>query len=284
LTAVLPVSRASESPAGGRIARPRRYLMCPPEHFTVSYAINPWMDVTRGVDRTLAMRQWETLRETYLDLGHQVDLITPEPGLPDMVFAANGGLVVEGRALGARFTHAERRAEGPAYLAWLAAAGLKEVVEPAHTNEGEGDFLVVGDLVLAGTGFRTDPGAHAEVQELFGVPVLSLQLVDPRFYHLDTALAVLDDSNVAYYPEAFSPGSRSVLERLFPDAALASEQDATVLGLNAVSDGRNVVLPSAATELADELRARGYNPVGVDLSELLKAGGSVKCCTMEIRD
>lgn len=284
MTAVLPVSRASEAPAGVRTARPRRYLMCPPEHFTVSYAINPWMDVTRGVDATLAMRQWETLRETYLDLGHQVDLITPEPGLPDMVFAANGGLVVEGRALGARFTHPERQAEGPAYLAWLAGAGLKDVVEPVHTNEGEGDFLVVGDLVLAGTGFRTDPGAHTEVQELFGVPVLSLQLVDPRFYHLDTALAVLDDSNVAYYPEAFSPGSRAVLERLFPEAALASEHDAMVLGLNAVSDGLNVVLPSVATELASELRARGYNPIGVDLSELLKAGGSVKCCTMEIRD
>jgi N-dimethylarginine dimethylaminohydrolase len=121
------------------------------------------------------------------------------------------------------------------------------------------------------------------VQELFGVPVISLQLVDPRFYHLDTALAVLGDHDVAYYPEAFSPGSRAVLQRLFPDAILACEADATVLGLNAVSDGRNVVLPSAATDLANQLRARGYTPVGVDLSELLKAGGSVKCCTLEIR-
>jgi N-dimethylarginine dimethylaminohydrolase len=283
VTAVLPVSRATESAVGERVARPRRYLMCPPEHFAVSYAINPWMDVTLGVDRTLAMRQWETLRATYLALGHEVELITPQPGLPDMVFAANGGLVVEGRALGARFTHAERRPEGPAYLAWLTGAGLKDVAEPVHVNEGEGDFLVVGDLVLAGTGFRTDPGAHHEVQELFGIPVLSLQLVDPRFYHLDTALAVLDDTDVAYYPEAFSPGSLAVLQRLFPEAVLANEQDATVLGLNAVSDGLNVVLPSAATDLADQLRARGYNPVGVDLSELLKAGGSVKCATMEIR-
>lgn len=283
MTAVLPVSRVTESAVGERVARPRRYLMCPPEHFAVSYAINPWMDVTLGVDRTLAMRQWETLRATYLALGHEVELITPQPGLPDMVFAANGGLVVEGRALGARFTHAERRPEGPAYLAWLTGAGLKDVAEPVHVNEGEGDFLVVGDLVLAGTGFRTDPGAHHEVQELFGIPVLSLQLVDPRFYHLDTALAVLDDTDVAYYPEAFSPGSLAVLQRLFPEAVLANEQDATVLGLNAVSDGLNVVLPSAATDLADQLRARGYNPVGVDLSELLKAGGSVKCATMEIR-
>jgi N-dimethylarginine dimethylaminohydrolase len=261
VTAVLPLPRAAER--AERVATPRRYLMCPPEHFSVDYAINPWMDVARGADRALAMRQWEALRRTYLDLGHDVQLIAPEPGLPDMVFAANGGLVFEGQALGARFTHAERRAEGPAYLRWLEGAGLETVTEPVHVNEGEGDFLVVGELVLAGTGFRTDPGAHDEVQELFGVPVISLQLVDPRFYHLDTALAVL--------------------QRLFPDAIHAGEQDATVLGLNAVSDGRNVVLPAAATDLAGRLRARGYNPVGVDLSELLKAGGSVKCCTLEIR-
>jgi N-dimethylarginine dimethylaminohydrolase len=281
VTAVLPQPRAASSL--DRLATPRRYLMCRPDHFDVSYAINPWMDVSLGVDRDLALRQWETLRRTYLDLGHQVEVIRSQPGLPDMVFAANGGLVVEGRALGARFTHAERRAEGPAYLTWLADAGLKDVTEPVHVNEGEGDFLVVGDLVLAGTGFRTDPGAHSEVQELFGIPVISLQLVDPRFYHLDTALAVLDERNVAYYPEAFSPGSRGVLQRLFPDAILASEADAVVLGLNAVSDGRHVVLPSSAAGLAVQLRERGYEPVGVDLSELLKAGGSVKCCTMEIR-
>jgi N-dimethylarginine dimethylaminohydrolase len=281
VTAVLPQPR-SASPLE-RVASPRRYLMCRPEHFEVSYAINPWMDVTAGVDRELAIQQWDTLRQTYLDLGHDVEVITPEPGLPDMVFAANGGLVIEGRALGARFTHAERRAEGPAYLAWLAGAGLKDVTEPVHVNEGEGDFLVVGELVLAGTGFRTDPGAHTEVQELFGIPVISLQLVDPRFYHLDTALAVLDDRTVAYYPEAFSPGSRGVLQRLFPDSILASEADAVVLGLNAVSDGRHVVLPAAATDLAAQLRERGYVPVGVDLGELLKAGGSVKCCTLEIR-
>ena len=281
MTAVLPLPRAAEH--AERVATPRRYLMCPPEHFSVDYAINPWMDVARGTDRALAMRQWETLRRTYVELGHEVQLIEAEPGLPDMVFAANGGLVIEGQGLGARFTHAERRAEGPAYLRWLEAAGLKAVTESVHVNEGEGDFLVVGDLVLAGTGFRTDPGAHGEVQELFGIPVVSLQLVDPRFYHLDTALAVLGDHDVAYYPEAFSPGSRGVLQRLFPDAILAGEDDAIVLGLNAVSDGRHVVLPAAARDLAAQLRERGYEPVGVDLSELLKAGGSVKCCTLEIR-
>jgi N-dimethylarginine dimethylaminohydrolase len=277
------VTALLDAPTSARTATPRRYLMCRPEHFAVSYAINPWMDPAVRVDLDLALRQWEGLRQAYLDLGHAVELIDPEPGLPDMVFAANGGLVVEGRALGARFTYAERRPEGPAYLRRLGQLGLAETVEAVFVNEGEGDFLVVGERVLAGTGFRTDPRAHAEVQEVFGLPVVGLQLVDPRYYHLDTALAVLGDDDVAYLPQAFSPGSRAVLRRLFPDAVLCSEADAAVFGLNAVSDGRHVVLASAAEELAAQLAARGYVPVGVDLSELRKAGGGAKCCTLELR-
>ena len=270
-----------------RVATRRRYLMCPPEHFDVTYAINPWMDPTVPVDAAQAMRQWDTLRQTYLGLGHCVDVVTPEAGLPDMVFSANGALVLAGRALGARLKHPQRQRESPVYLTWLqqaAARGeLAEVREPAHINECEGDFVVVGELVLAGHGFRTDPSAHLEVQKFFGVPVVSLELVDPRYYHLDTALAPLDETNIAYYPPAFSPGSRAVLRRLFPDAVLASEHDAAVLGLNAVTDGVNVILSAQAEHLAQQLRERGFRPIAVDLSELLKAGGGAKCCSLEIR-
>jgi N-dimethylarginine dimethylaminohydrolase len=261
--------------------------MCPPDHFTVSYVINPWMDPAHPGDPMRARRQWDCLRDVYLDLGHTVDVIPAVPGLPDMVFAANGGLVIDGHALGARFRHSQRAAEGPAYLEWLRSAGLRSVNAAVAVNEGEGDFLVVGPagerLVLAGTGFRTTTGAHAEVQARFGVPVLSLELVDPRFYHLDTALAVLDDHTIAYYPRAFSRAGCRELRRRFPDAIEASTADAKILGLNAVSDGRHVVLAKGATGLAAQLRERGYKPIGVDLSELLKAGGGVKCCTLEIR-
>jgi N-dimethylarginine dimethylaminohydrolase len=137
---------------------------------------------------------------------------------------------------------------------------------------------------LAGTGFRTDLPAHAQAQELFGRPVITLQLVDPRFYHLDTALTVLGGpAGIAYLPEAFSAGSQKVLRQLFPDAIIASAADATVLGLNAVSDGHRVVLPVQAAGLIAELTRRGYQPVPVDLSELRKAGGGPKCCTLEVR-
>jgi len=266
-----------------RQATTRRYLMCRPTYFTVDYAINPWMDPAAPVDRNLAVAQWEALRQAYLDLGHHVDLIEPVPGLPDMVFAANGALVIDGNVFGARFRNAEREGEGPAYLSWFSSAGYQSIRVPQYVNEGEGDFLVTHRYVLAGTGFRTDPASHLEAQEFFGRPVIALELVDPRYYHLDTALAVLDHRDIAYYPGAFSPGSRAVLRRLFPDALIATAADAAVLGLNAVSDGRHVVLAAEAVGLTEQLRERGYQPVPVELSELRKAGGSVKCCTLEIR-
>jgi N-dimethylarginine dimethylaminohydrolase len=260
-----------------------RYLMCRPTYFAVDYTINPWMDPTAPVDSELAITQWTMLRDTYLSLGYTVDLIEPVPGLPDMVFAANGATVIDGTVLGAEFRYPERAAEGPAYLAWFAQRGF-DTYEAKCVNEGEGDLLLTPDYLLAGTGFRTDLGAHAQAQELFGRPVITLQLVDPRFYHLDTALCVIGGpAGIAYLPAAFSAGSQRVLRQLFPDAVLASEADAAVLGLNAVSDGRCVVLPSQATGLIAELTGHGYQPIGVDVSELRKAGGGPKCCTLEVR-
>ncbi len=271
----------------GRTASRRHYLMCPPVHFAVEYAINPWMHPGVPVDRGLALAQWEALRRTYLGLGHRVDLLEPGPGLPDMVYAANGATVVGGVVLGARFRHGERAAEAVAHREWFRAAGFTRVVEPEFVNEGEGDLLVVdpgaGGVVLAGTGFRTDPRAHAEAAAVLGRPVVSLELVDPRYYHLDTAVAVLDATTIAWLPEAFTPASQAVLRERFPDALVADVGDAAVLGLNAVSDGRHVVLPAPATRLAAAIAERGFTPVPVDMSELLKGGGGPKCCTLEVR-
>jgi len=256
--------------------------MCPPRHFDVTYSINPWMDPDRPTDADLAVRQWERLLSLYRGLGHDVEQIPALPGLPDMVFAANGATVIDGRVLTARFRHAERVAEAPAYLDWLARRGY-QVHEARFVNEGEGDYLFTGERILAGTGFRTDPRSHAEAQRVFGRPVVTLQLVDPRFYHLDTALAVLDHEEIMYYTAAFSPASRTVLRRLYPDAILATDADAEAFGPNAVSDGRHVLLAEKATDLADQLTRRGFVPIGVDLSELMKSGGSAKCCTLELR-
>ena len=188
--------------------------MCRPTYFAVDYAINPWMDPTAPVDVERALAQWTLLADTYRALGHTVDLVDPIPGLPDMVFAANGATVVAGKVLAASFRNEERRAEGAAYREWFRRAGYDQIHDPEFVNEGEGDFLFAGRWMLAGHGFRSDPNAHLEAQEFFGLPVIGLRLVDPRYYHLDTALFVLSEAtdtspaHVAYYPEAFSPGSR----------------------------------------------------------------------------
>jgi N-dimethylarginine dimethylaminohydrolase len=264
-----------------RESSPRHYAMTAPTFFAVEYTINPWMDTSTSVDTHVALNQWETLRQTYKELGHTVELVEPVAGLPDMVYAANGGLLLNGAAVVARFAYPQRAGESAAYAEWMARHGYHPV-ETRHVNEGQGDLLVAGSLLLAGYGFRTDRRAHDEIAALVGMPVVSLELVDPRFYHLDTALAVLDDTTVAFYPPAFTEASRARLLELFPDAIEVGSADACVLGLNAVSDGLNVVLPAAATGFAEQLRAAGFRPIGVDLSELLKGGGSVKCCTLEV--
>ncbi|TQL77688.1 N-dimethylarginine dimethylaminohydrolase [Stackebrandtia endophytica] len=265
-------------------ARVRNYLLCRPRHFAVEYAINPWMDATTEVDVDRAIAQWETLVTALERLGHTVHTLEPEPGLPDMVFAANGAFSVDGVVYGARFRYPQRQAEAAAHEKWYRAGGW-EFITPGEINEGEGDFAYVTGpgLVLAGYGFRTDPRGHAEAAEALGRPVVSLKLTDPRFYHLDTALTVLDDETIAYYPDAFSAGSQTILRRLFPTALLADEADALAFGLNSVSDNRNVVLNAEATGMAEKLLARGYTPVPVDLSELKLGGGSVKCCIAELR-
>jgi N-dimethylarginine dimethylaminohydrolase len=261
----------------------RTYLLCPPEYFAVEYAINPWMNPGDPVSAARAMAQWRQLHATLSWLGHTVHLIDPVPGLPDMVFAANGGTVIDGKVLGARFRYPQRAAEGQVYLDWFRRGGFRPVREARHVNEGEGDIAFAGTAIFAGYGFRSGLAAATEIEDLFGLPVISIRLVDPRFYHLDTALCILGDDVAAYYPAAFDDAGRAALAGHFTELIEAKDEDAEVLGLNAVSDGRNVVLPAQATGLAGQLSAAGFEPVPVDLSELLKAGGGPKCCTLELR-
>lgn len=289
---VTPTTHAgstASAPQGSTVARKaiaRSVLMCKPEYFTVVYRINPWMDPALPTDTSLAVRQWQALYDVYISLGFDVQLIDPIDGLPDMVYAANGGMVIDGIAYGASFTYPERQPEGPAYMEWFAENGF-EVAVPEEINEGEGDFLLVGDTILAGTGFRSDSRSHQEIARVYNREVVTLTLINPSFYHLDTALAVLDSTpgqeHIAYLPSAFDEKSLAILQERYPDAIIVNEEDAAILGLNSYSDGLNVVIASRAKDFERQLIEHGYNPIGVDLSELLLGGGGVKCCTLELR-
>ncbi len=274
-----------------RHASKRTILMCRPDYFTVSYRINPWMHPEDPTDTSLAVKQWEVLYQTYLDLGFDVQLIDPIEGLPDMVYAANGGFVLDNIAYGASFTYPERQPEGPAYMDWFRANGY-DVRVPENVNEGEGDFLLVGDVLLAGQGFRSASNSHEELgRDLRSRGRLAEprqpELLPPR--HRDRGARPRGrpedgtPANIAYLPSAFDEPSLAILRERYPDAIIVTEEDAAVLGLNSYSDGYNVVIASRAKDFERQLRERGYNPIGVDLSELLLGGGGVKCCTLELR-
>ncbi len=263
-----------------RTAVPQHLLVADPSHFEVAYAINPWMDPSIPVDVALVRRQWESLVEAYEALGHRVDVLPAVAGLPDLVFAANGAVVVDGVALVSRFRHPVRAAEADAHEAWLSAAGL-EIHRSRFHLEGQGDVLRVGEVLLAGHGFRTDVRAHADIAAVTGREVVSLELVDSRWYHLDVVLFPLGDT-VAWFPEALAPAAQAVVRRRFPDALEVTRQDAEVMGCNSVCDGVHVVLPQQARQLARDVAARGFEPVPVDLSEFRKSGGGPKCCTLEL--
>jgi N-dimethylarginine dimethylaminohydrolase len=271
-------SQTTSSPA--RTASIRNFLMCAPEHFEVNSSTS--------MNRVLAARQWQNLRDTYRLLGHTVSLLDPIPGQADMVFTANGGFSLDGRAYLACFTAPGRRPEVHAFQNWFESHGFDTHL-PGWANEGEGDFAVVGGIILAGVGFGSSPKSHAELADIFGREVLSLTLVDSHFHHLNLALAVLDPEaesgpgRIAYLPAAFDHASQAVLARRFPKAIVVDEEEAALLALNSVSDGRHVIVAESAPRYIRQLLDNGYTPVPVDLSELLKGGGGIKSCTQELR-
>ena len=230
--------------------------MCAPDYFTANHPVNSFMNSRSPANTALAVRQWENLRDNYRLLGHTVSLLDPIPGLADMVFAANGGFSLGGRAYVASVTYPGRRPKAQAFQNWFESHGFDTHV-PDWVNDGEGDFAVVGGVILAGTGFRSSRESHTELASIFGREVLSLTLVDPRFYHLDVALAVLDSEavsgpgRIAYLPAAFDRASQAVLARRFPTAIVVDEEEAAQLALNSVSSRhrlgkRSAVYPPAA--------------------------------------
>lgn len=257
--------------------------MCAPTFFGIEYSINPWMDEENQVNHELAHQQWDKLVEIYNQLGFKVELVDPVKHLPDMVFTANGGLVIDGRVMLARFRYPERQGESVHFKNWFNHHGFQRIYVPRHDFEGEGDCLYSGETVFAGSGFRTSVYAHPEVEKVFGKKVVRLKLVDSRFYHLDTCFAPLDDKTIMFYPGAFDQASQELIKENCEDFIEADEESAEAFGLNAVSNGKQVVLGAGAKGLIKTLEKKGFEPIPVDLSEFKKSGGGAKCLTLELR-
>jgi N-dimethylarginine dimethylaminohydrolase len=261
-----------------------RILMCPPDYYGIEYEINPWMDRGRGADRERAMAQWQALYETLTGpVGATVELMEPVKGLPDMVFTANAGLVAGQRFIPSRFRHSVRAGEEPHFRRWFERHGYEVVSLPEGCIfEGAGDALACGETLYAGYHFRSHVSSHRELSRLLGARVLSLELTDPHFYHLDTCFCPLGTAGAIYYPSAFDRYARQVLEASIRQPVLAEPEDATRFGCNAVVVDRHVVMNAGCLTLRERLAEAGYMVHEVDLSEYLKSGGAAKCLTLRL--
>ncbi len=259
-------------------------LMCAPDFFDIEYEINPWMHTSNGVNHAEAKAQWQYLYKIYTEkLGWDVKLIDPVPRLPDMVFTANGALVYKDKVALPHFRQPDRQPETPKFDAWFRSAGYKELFTPKYNFEGEGDALFWNDILFAGYPWRTDKPSHAELADFFGVKVVGLQLIDARFYHLDTALTIVSTDTVALYPKAFTDESLAKVREIVPNVIEASDEDAEAYGLNAMSDGKNIVIPEGAKSLIQRYQNSGFTVHLASISEFQKSGGGVKCLTLELR-
>lgn len=262
-------------------------LMCAPGHFSVDYVINHWMqDQTGKVDRALAGWQWERLRgilASFINLA----FVPPEPGVPDMVFTANAGLVRGKNVIVSRFASRERQAEEPLVRSWFQENGYAIADWPQDVAfEGAGDALFDRELPVLwfGHGFRSDAAAASLIEKSSGCRTISLRLTDPRFYHLDTCLCPLEGGWLLYYPAAFDPDLQEKIRTLIPQEKRleVDEADALAFACNAVSLGRHVILNHASDDLQSRLRRAGFAPILTPLSEFLKSGGAAKCLTLKL--
>ncbi|MGL6076595.1 MAG: dimethylarginine dimethylaminohydrolase family protein [Fimbriiglobus sp.] len=260
-----------------------RILMCPPDHYGIEYEINPWMNRSLGAVRALAHRQWQTLHDALKSLNVQIEILTPQPGLPDLVFTANAGLMHHNTFLSSRFKHDVRAKESPFFDAWFAAHGFDVDHMPEEMfHEGAGDALFCGETLFAGYRTRSDASAHQWVASRLNVRCLPLELVNTRFYHLDTCFCPLAPGEAIYFPGAFDDYGQRVLANNVPKLIPVVEEEAHRFGCNAVVVGKTVVHNAGCPQLAESLAAHGYASIEVELDEFLKAGGSAKCLTLRL--
>jgi len=259
----------------------RQILLCPPEYYGIEYEINPWMDRTRKAEQEQASRQWQQLRDLLQSLGCPTQFIQPHPGLPDMVFTANAGLVVGSNFIRTSFRHKERQGEAALFEQWFAERKYKIVRLPDRlVFEGEGDALFSGDALFCGYRFRSDIRSHQWLGDFLKCLVISVELVDARFYHLDTCFCPLGSGCAMWFPSAFDDYAQRAIRQHIPDLIEASPDEALRFACNAVVLGQDIVLPDGCAKLCAVLTERGYRCHELTMSEFIKAGGACKCLVL----
>jgi N-dimethylarginine dimethylaminohydrolase len=262
-----------------------KILLCPPTYYGIEYEINPWMSRSRQSDRDQARAQWQGLRKLLEErLAVAIDLVEPQPGLPDMVFTANAGLAWNDTFIVSNFRHQVRRGEAEFFAQWFERRGFTVIrLPPEMYFEGEGDLLKCGDSWFAGYHRRSDIVAHNKVAEIIEQEILSLELTSDWFYHLDTCFCPLRPGQALYYPAAFDSYGRKVLADNFSQLIAVAGDEAARFACNAIVAGDAIVLNDGCPKVRRQLESLGFTVFETPLSEFLKAGGSAKCLVLQIQ-
>ena len=263
------------------------YLMVEPTHFRVDYAINPFMDVRDQPDPVRAHEQWQDLVDTLRAAGAEVDVLAQRPDAPDMVYAMNLGLVVnrapwDRNVVMSHMRYPERRMETATAQPWFAEHGFATSYvgrDGVGAHLEAGDAFAFGDALVVGYGPRTEELALKHLATELDVRVRGLRLTHPAMYHLDLAFCPLDASRAMVCPSAFDEASRAAVLSMVPEPLVLSEEEALTFCANSVVVGRTIVMPACPARVRARLEEWGFEVVLVELGELHKGGGSVRCLT-----
>ncbi len=290
-------ARPDDAAEIGRSATQPRIMLVDPAHFDVSYVINPWMQpgawaADPAGHAAAARASFDALRRALAESGATLDVVEGVAGQPDMVFPANAAVILDRRAIVARFACAERRGEERPYLDALEGFVARGLLDEVTTfpegcfQEGAGDAIwdASRQVFWAGYGQRSIRAATDTLERFFGKPVSRLELATDRFYHLDTCFCPLSGGEVLFYPPAFTEAALAVIHaHVPPEQRLeASAEDAAAFCVNAVNIGRTVVMARAPDHVRGLLAGRGYRVREVDLDPFILSGGGAYCMTLRL--
>ena len=258
-------------------------LVCPPTYYTVDYEINPWMDIKDQPDSTKAQNQWLRMVNYYQNLSLKIHQIKPLPKLPDMVFTANAGLICGNNFIASNFRHPQRQPEKELFINWFKKKNFKvHQLSSEYFFEGQGDALFVNDVLFAGYRFRSDIQTHQQISQIINREVISLELVNSEFYHLDTCFCPLGDNAALYYPGAFDEYGNKVIKNMIPNLIPVSENDARKFCCNAMVIDKKIIANEMSKTLRNQLSNSGFKIIEMGTDNFMKAGGSIKCMSLII--
>ncbi len=260
-------------------------LMVDPYNYDVTYSINPWMNTSMKVNRSIAISQWHNLQSILEGIGIEVNVAESTQGLPDMVFAANAGKVYKKKVLLGNFRDKERKGESPHFKKWFDNNGyVISELDPTYVWEGEACSIETKGTLIYSYGYRSDKLSYLYVREFYKHTDLKfVELIDPYFYHLDVSLAILENEILLYCPLAFKVHDQYWLANKFPNSIEVSFDDALNLGCNVFSYRKNLVINSnVSDQLIEQIESFGFKVYRCDVSEFIKAGGGVKCLILTL--